>query len=88
MLELAIEAASNAIINIKEDLNDWDGKVGDGDCGSTVSLFFYIFCPQISIDIICTILGFADVQRGNGSARRHEKLVSPYSGYFPQCCQV
>ncbi|CAJ1952171.1 unnamed protein product [Sphenostylis stenocarpa] len=37
ILEVAIEAAANAIINIKENLNEWDGKVGDGDCGSTMS---------------------------------------------------
>ncbi|XP_031406301.1 putative 3,4-dihydroxy-2-butanone kinase isoform X3 [Punica granatum] len=36
ILEVAIEAAANAIINIKDDLNEWDGKVGDGDCGSTM----------------------------------------------------
>ncbi|KAL9324392.1 hypothetical protein ACSQ67_009249 [Phaseolus vulgaris] len=36
ILEVAIEAAANAIINIKDNLNEWDGKVGDGDCGSTM----------------------------------------------------
>lgn len=36
-LEVAIEAATLAIINLKDSLNDWDSKVGDGDCGSTVS---------------------------------------------------
>ncbi|PIA26722.1 hypothetical protein AQUCO_09100094v1 [Aquilegia coerulea] len=36
ILEAAIEAAANAIINIKDCLNEWDGKVGDGDCGSTL----------------------------------------------------
>ncbi|XP_020240423.1 putative 3,4-dihydroxy-2-butanone kinase [Cajanus cajan] len=36
ILEVAIEAAANAIINLKDDLNEWDGKVGDGDCGSTM----------------------------------------------------
>ncbi|XP_024991779.1 putative 3,4-dihydroxy-2-butanone kinase isoform X3 [Cynara cardunculus var. scolymus] len=36
-LEVAIEAATMAIINLKDNLNDWDGKVGDGDCGSTMS---------------------------------------------------
>lgn len=34
---MAIEAAANAIINIRDSLNEWDSKVGDGDCGSTVS---------------------------------------------------
>lgn len=37
ILECAIEAAANEIINLREKLNDWDSKVGDGDCGSTVS---------------------------------------------------
>ncbi|RDY14538.1 putative 3,4-dihydroxy-2-butanone kinase [Mucuna pruriens] len=36
ILEVAIEAAANAIINLKDNLNEWDGKVGDGDCGSTM----------------------------------------------------
>ncbi|XP_071691241.1 putative 3,4-dihydroxy-2-butanone kinase [Rutidosis leptorrhynchoides] len=36
-LEVAIEAATLAIINLKDSLNDWDSKVGDGDCGSTMS---------------------------------------------------
>lgn len=37
VLEAAIEAAANAVIKLKDSLNEWDGKVGDGDCGSTVS---------------------------------------------------
>ncbi|KAI3774018.1 hypothetical protein L1987_48560 [Smallanthus sonchifolius] len=36
-LEIAIEAATLAIINLKDSLNDWDSKVGDGDCESTMS---------------------------------------------------
>ncbi|XP_052181712.1 putative 3,4-dihydroxy-2-butanone kinase [Diospyros lotus] len=36
VLEVAIEAAANAIIKLKDSLNEWDGKVGDGDCGSTM----------------------------------------------------
>ncbi|KAJ8753722.1 hypothetical protein K2173_026398 [Erythroxylum novogranatense] len=36
LLEVAIEAAANAIIDIRDSLNDWDSKVGDGDCGSTM----------------------------------------------------
>ncbi|RWW85731.1 hypothetical protein BHE74_00005566 [Ensete ventricosum] len=36
MMEVAIEAAANEIINLKEKLNEWDSKVGDGDCGSTM----------------------------------------------------
>lgn len=37
ILEAAIEAAASAVIDIKDNLNDWDSKSGDGDCGSTVS---------------------------------------------------
>ncbi|KAK7270669.1 hypothetical protein RJT34_25991 [Clitoria ternatea] len=37
ILEVTIAAAANAIINIKDNLNEWDGKVGDGDCGSTMA---------------------------------------------------
>ncbi|XP_068305415.1 putative 3,4-dihydroxy-2-butanone kinase [Pyrus communis] len=36
ILELAVEAAANAIKKLKDNLNEWDGKVGDGDCGSTM----------------------------------------------------
>ncbi|XP_059640733.1 putative 3,4-dihydroxy-2-butanone kinase isoform X2 [Cornus florida] len=36
ILEAAIEAAATATINIKDSLNEWDSKVGDGDCGSTM----------------------------------------------------
>ncbi|KAJ9162585.1 hypothetical protein P3X46_022347 [Hevea brasiliensis] len=36
ILELAIEAAANAIIDLRDSLNEWDSKVGDGDCGSTM----------------------------------------------------
>lgn len=36
MMEVAIEAAANEIINLREKLNEWDSKVGDGDCGSTM----------------------------------------------------
>ncbi|KAL4574631.1 hypothetical protein LXL04_021467 [Taraxacum kok-saghyz] len=35
-LEVAIEAATLAIIDLKDNLNEWDSKVGDGDCGSTM----------------------------------------------------
>lgn len=37
VLEIAIETAANVILDLKDSLNDWDSKVGDGDCGSTVS---------------------------------------------------
>ncbi|XP_051113541.1 putative 3,4-dihydroxy-2-butanone kinase [Andrographis paniculata] len=37
ILEVAIEAAATAVINLKDSLNEWDSKVGDGDCGSTIS---------------------------------------------------
>ncbi|XP_048490224.1 putative 3,4-dihydroxy-2-butanone kinase isoform X2 [Beta vulgaris subsp. vulgaris] len=36
ILEVAIEAAANELINIRDSLNEWDSKVGDGDCGSTM----------------------------------------------------
>ncbi|KAL3655079.1 hypothetical protein CASFOL_000865 [Castilleja foliolosa] len=36
-LELAIEAAANALINLRDSLDEWDSKVGDGDCGSTMA---------------------------------------------------
>ncbi|KAF5734598.1 putative 3 4-dihydroxy-2-butanone kinase [Tripterygium wilfordii] len=36
ILEVAIEAAANAVIGLRDSLNEWDSKVGDGDCGSTM----------------------------------------------------
>ncbi|CAI0472801.1 unnamed protein product [Linum tenue] len=36
LLEVAIEAAATAVVNLKDPLNEWDSKVGDGDCGSTM----------------------------------------------------
>jgi dihydroxyacetone kinase len=36
ILEAAIEAGAKEIINIKDNLNEWDSKVGDGDCGTTM----------------------------------------------------
>ncbi|XXG81777.1 hypothetical protein AAC387_Pa09g2347 [Persea americana] len=36
ILEASIEAATKEIINLKDSLNEWDSKVGDGDCGSTM----------------------------------------------------
>lgn len=36
ILEAAIKAAAKALINLKDTLNEWDSKVGDGDCGSTM----------------------------------------------------
>lgn len=36
ILEAAIEAAATEIVNMKDSLNEWDSKVGDGDCGSTM----------------------------------------------------
>ncbi|XP_056692794.1 putative 3,4-dihydroxy-2-butanone kinase isoform X2 [Spinacia oleracea] len=36
ILEVAIEAAASELINMRDALNDWDSKVGDGDCGSTM----------------------------------------------------
>ncbi|KAK8941817.1 putative 3,4-dihydroxy-2-butanone kinase [Platanthera guangdongensis] len=36
IIEAAIEAAANALINSRHQLNEWDHKVGDGDCGTTM----------------------------------------------------
>lgn len=36
VLEVAIEAAAKATIDLRDNLNEWDSKVGDGDCGSTM----------------------------------------------------
>ncbi|XP_031496682.1 putative 3,4-dihydroxy-2-butanone kinase isoform X2 [Nymphaea colorata] len=36
LLEAAIEAAANEMINLKDNLNEWDSRVGDGDCGTTM----------------------------------------------------
>ncbi|EPS65311.1 hypothetical protein M569_09467, partial [Genlisea aurea] len=36
IFETVIEAAANAVIDLTDSLNDWDSKVGDGDCGSTM----------------------------------------------------
>jgi dihydroxyacetone kinase len=37
ILEASIEAGAKEIVRIKDSLNEWDSKVGDGDCGTTVS---------------------------------------------------
>lgn len=36
VVEAAIEAAANALISSRDQLNEWDHKVGDGDCGTTM----------------------------------------------------
>ncbi|EPS60124.1 hypothetical protein M569_14679, partial [Genlisea aurea] len=36
ILETAIKAAATAAIRLKDALNEWDRKVGDGDCGSNM----------------------------------------------------
>ncbi|KAG0476310.1 hypothetical protein HPP92_012726 [Vanilla planifolia] len=36
ILEVAIEAAAKEIIRLRDQLNEWDSKVGDGDCGTTM----------------------------------------------------
>ncbi|KAJ1293863.1 hypothetical protein BS78_01G102000 [Paspalum vaginatum] len=36
ILEAAIEASATEIINLQDNLNEWDSKVGDGDCGTTM----------------------------------------------------
>ena len=40
VLEMAIQAGAEAIVNLKDELNEWDSKVGDGDCGTTVNFDF------------------------------------------------
>lgn len=35
-LEAAIRASAQAVLNMKDMLNEWDSIVGDGDCGTTV----------------------------------------------------
>lgn len=52
---MAIEAAAGAVIDLKDSLNDWDSKVGDGDCGSTVShpvknILRLIYCKLHMLD--------------------------------------
>lgn len=46
ILEVAIEAATTAVINLRDSLNEWDSTVGDGDCGSTVSVYITHICPS------------------------------------------
>lgn len=60
ILECAILAAVNAIIDVKDKLNDWDSKVGDGDCGSTVSVFPSLchFSSQQIFYYSCTLNAF------------------------------
>nr|KAJ0208445.1 hypothetical protein LSAT_V11C500286830 [Lactuca sativa] len=41
--EVAIEATVSTIIHLKDSLNEWDSKVGDGDCGSTLARTCYNF---------------------------------------------
>lgn len=36
VLEVAIKAGAEELIQLKDALNDWDRKVGDGDCGTTM----------------------------------------------------
>eukprot|EP00249_Psilotum_nudum_P013807 c24525_g1_i1 orf=256-2034(+) len=36
VLEAAIQAGAEAILKLKDTLNDWDSKVGDGDCGTVM----------------------------------------------------
>jgi len=52
LLEVAIEAAVNAIIDLRDNLNEWDGRVGDGDCGSTVSLSQIMFSPSCNYNFV------------------------------------
>jgi len=47
ILEAAIEAAATEVVNLRDNLNEWDNKVGDGDCGSTVGLWIAYLFPFI-----------------------------------------
>lgn len=38
LLERCIRGGAEAVLSIVGDLNEWDAKVGDADCGTTVSL--------------------------------------------------
>ncbi|KAG8498940.1 hypothetical protein CXB51_005360 [Gossypium anomalum] len=49
ILEAAIEAAVNAVIGMRDSLNDWDSKVGDGDCGSTPLDFTLLYTSIIVV---------------------------------------
>lgn len=53
VLELAIQAGAEALLGLKDYLNELDSKAGDGDCGSTVrmiSTFSFSFeCLNIPI---------------------------------------
>lgn len=74
---MAIEAAANAIINLRDSLNDWDSKVGDGDCGSTVRSSklssFPIYCYGMSHSMT-NLFASADVQRCNSNSGGHQKV--------------
>jgi dihydroxyacetone kinase len=50
ILEAAIEAGAKELIALKDSLNDWDSKVGDGDCGTTVGL---VGICQLNADKSC-----------------------------------
>ena len=83
ILEVAIEAAANAVINLRDRLNEWDSKAGDGDCGSTVSPLNPIFislewhCLVHRVDILYMIpFMITDVQGSNSYFGGHEEFVS------------
>ncbi|XP_062077675.1 putative 3,4-dihydroxy-2-butanone kinase [Humulus lupulus] len=54
ILEVAIEAAANAVIKIVDSLNEWDSRAGDGDCGSTM----YKGAAAILEDLETSFIGF------------------------------
>ena len=78
LLEVAIEAGVNAVIDLRDNLNEWDGRVGDGDCGSTVSLSQTLFssCDSDLVHYRVDSSAFADVQGCNSNSRGHEEAVS------------
>ena len=98
VLEAAIQAAATVISSLKDSLNEWDGKVGDGDCGSTVSFIFgtfplscFIFgtfplsCAFLTLYLTWACINFVDAQRCNSYFGRHETLVSLFVNLNSSC---
>ena len=88
VLEAAIQAAATVISSLKDSLNEWDGKVGDGDCGSTVSFIFGTFplsCAFLTLYLTWACINFVDAQRCNSYFGRHETLVSLFVNLNSSC---
>lgn len=54
-MEVVIRVGVIVVFGFKEFLNEWDGVVGDGDCGIMVR-FLYLFCINLFL-IVCFFLG-------------------------------